>query len=101
MHPTEAQSPRRRVADGTVKVLYTHPSTDWSVATMTYDEIPGCVGIRWNGDIADRSDLGYPSARGNGAWFILPEGVAQMVLGMVAFAKTTGEAIDLPAPPQS
>jgi hypothetical protein len=64
MHATDAQSPKRRVADGTVAVIYTHPSTDWSVATMTYDDIAGRVGIRWNGDIGDRGDLGYPNARG-------------------------------------
>jgi hypothetical protein len=101
MHPTDAQSPRGRVSEGTVRVLYTHPSTDWSVATMTYDNIPGRVGIRWNGNIADRADLGYPSARGNGAWFILPDGVAETMLGMVAFAKTTDELFNLSAPPQS
>lgn len=97
MHPTDAHSPKWRIEQGTINVVYTHPSTDWSVATMTYDEIPGCVGIRWNGDINNPADLGYPSARGNGAWFILPEGPAQMMLAMVAFANTTGEAIASPA----
>lgn len=98
MHPNDAHSPKWRIAQGTINVVYTHPSTDWSVATMTYDDTPGCVGIRWNGDITNKDDLGYPSARGNGAWFILPEGVAEMMLGMVAFAKSTGNAIDLPMP---
>jgi hypothetical protein len=90
MHPTDALSPKWRIEQGTINVLYTHPSTDWSVATMTYDGQPGCVGIRWNGDINDPTSLGYPSARGNGAWFILPEGPAQMMLAMVDLANATG-----------
>ena len=62
MHPTDAHSPKWRIEQGTIDVVYTHPSTDWSVATMTYDEVPGCVGIRWNGDINNPADLGYPRA---------------------------------------
>lgn len=90
---TDAHSPKWRIEQGTINVVYTHPSNDWSVATMSYDHTPGCVGIRWNCDITDPADLGYPGARGNGAWFILRERPAQMMLPMVAFANTTGEAI--------
>ena len=82
MDPKDAASPKDRVSAGTVRVVYTHPSTDWSVATMIYDDHPA-VGMRWNGDIGNRQDLGYPSARGNGAWFILPEEVAGLVMALV------------------
>ncbi len=87
MDPKDALSPRNRITAGSIAILYTHPSTDWSVATMIYDG-HAAVGMRWNGDIADRRDLGYPSARGsNGAWFVLPDEIAALVLALVLAAE--------------
>jgi hypothetical protein len=97
MDPKDALWPKSRIADNSIAIIYTHPSTDWSVATMVYDGQPA-VGMRWNGDVNDRKDLGYPSARGaNGAWFILPDEIAALVLALVlaADAATAGAT---PAP---
>jgi hypothetical protein len=89
MDPKDALSPRNRITAGSIAIIYTHPSTDWSVATMTYDG-HAAVGMRWNGDINDRKDLGYPSARGtNGAWFVLPDEIAALVLALVLAAEAT------------
>jgi hypothetical protein len=97
MDPKDALSPRSRIKAGSIAVIYTHPSTDWSVATMIYDG-RSAVAMRWNGDVNDRRDLGYPSARGaNGAWFVLPDEVAALILALVLAAEATGaSAGDLP-----
>ena len=81
MHPFDAKSPKWRIEDGSIKVIYSNLL--WSLAKMKYDGTPA-LGIRWNGDINDRNDLGYPSARGsNGAWFILPPEVEPFFLAML------------------
>lgn len=82
MHPHDAQSPKWRIAAGSIKVIYMND--EWSLATMIYDEKPA-LGIRWNGDITNRQDLGYPSARGsNGAWFIIPREIEPMFHAMLS-----------------
>lgn len=79
MHPEDAKSPKWRIT-GPITILHISPDEQWSLASMTYDGVPNRIGIRWNGDINNRDDLGYPSARGsNGAWFILPDDVAGMM----------------------
>jgi hypothetical protein len=85
LHPSDALSPKWRIDPGSIKVIFTND--DWAVATMIYDGREA-TGIRWNGDITNRNDLGYPSARGsNGAWFILPEPVGAMTLSMITLAQ--------------
>lgn len=85
MHPSDALSPKWRIEPGSINIIYAND--DWAVATMIYDGRPA-TGIRWNGDINNRNDLGYPSARGsNGAWFILPEPIDTMVKGMIGLSK--------------
>ena len=86
MHPLDATSPKWRIAQGTIDVIYIHPSNEWSLATMTYDGHPA-LGMRWNGDLNDPRDLGYPSARGNGAWFIVPPEVEPMMRAYMAVTK--------------
>jgi len=81
MHPRDAKSPAWRIAPGSIEIV--HINADWSLATMTYDGVEDSVGIRWNGDIENPTDLGYPNARSNGAWFILPDGIAEIVLSVV------------------
>jgi hypothetical protein len=45
---------------------------EWSVAEMNWDGRRR-VGIRWNGDLDDPSDLGNPRSRNYGTWFVLPD----------------------------
>jgi hypothetical protein len=81
MHPFDAKSPKWRIEEGSIKVIYFNEL--WALAKMKYDGTPA-LGIRWNGDINDRQDLGYPSARSsNGAWFILPPEVEPFFFAML------------------
>jgi hypothetical protein len=100
MHPVDATSPKWRIANNSIRILYTHPTTHWSLASMTYDDIPDRIGIRWNGDVTDRGDLGYPSARGNGAWFILPDPLDGLVRAMIPIWNGNHGGVDV-APPAS
>jgi hypothetical protein len=86
MHPHDALSPKWRIEPGSIKVIYSN--NDWALADITYDGVPR-TGIRWNGDINDRNDLGYPSARGsNGAWFMLPDELTVIVKAMLSLGLT-------------
>jgi len=75
--PKTVLSPKDRVKS--VEVIYDKGPVDfsWSVARIEWDGSP-IVGIRWNGD--QTSNKGLPQARGNPAWFILPEDIADAVL---------------------
>jgi hypothetical protein len=75
--PKTVLSPKERVKS--VEVVYDAGPVDfsWSVARLNWDNSP-VVGIRWNGD--QTSSKGLPQARGNPAWFILPEYIADAVL---------------------
>ena len=57
--------------------------SSWSVARLEWGDSPA-VGIRWNGDSSNSK--GTPQARGNPAWFIVPQQLADAVL---AAAKQT------------
>jgi hypothetical protein len=73
--PKTVLSPKDRVKS--VEVVFDAGPVDasWSVARLNWDDSP-VVGIRWNGD----QTKGLPQARGNPAWFILPEDIADAVL---------------------
>ena len=75
--PKTVLSPKDRVKS--VEVVFDKGPGDasWSVARLNWDDSP-VVGIRWNGD--QTSTKGLPQARGNPAWFILPEDIADAVL---------------------
>lgn len=75
--PKTVLSPRERVKS--VEVIYDAGPVDksWSVAQLEWDDA-SVVGIRWNGD--SQSSKGLPQARGNPAWFILPQELAGAVL---------------------
>jgi hypothetical protein len=75
--PKTVLSPKDRVKS--VEVVFDAGPVDfsWSVARLNWDDSP-VVGIRWNGD--QTSTKGLPQARGNPAWFILPEDIADAVL---------------------
>jgi hypothetical protein len=75
--PKTVLSPKDRVKS--VQVVYDAGPVprSWSVAQIECDG-PPIVGIRWNGD--QTSTKGLPQARGNPAWFFLPEDIADAVL---------------------
>lgn len=81
MHPRDAKSPAWRIAPDSLEVVHVTP--EWSLARMTYDGQKNSLGIRWNGDLNDRNALGYPNARGHGAWFILPDGLDDLIAAAV------------------
>ncbi len=75
--PKTVLSPKDRVKSVEV-IFYKSPVYhSWSVAQIEWDGSP-VVGIRWNGDSS--SHKGLPQARGNPAWFIVPEELAGAVL---------------------
>jgi len=75
--PKTVLSPKNRVKS--VEVIYDVGPVDgsWSVAQIEWDG-SRVVGIRWNGDSI--SHKGLPQARGNPAWFIVPDELADAVL---------------------
>lgn len=72
MRPEDAQSPRNRIQDGSLRVIYTARDGAWSLAEMIYDEEPR-VACRWNGDLDDPEDKGNPRSHAQGTWFVLPD----------------------------
>ncbi|MBF0872110.1 MULTISPECIES: hypothetical protein [Acetobacteraceae] len=81
MHPSKVLSPKSHIAPSSLKVFYIHPDGWWSLARMHYDGEER-IGIRWNGEIDNPSDLGHPVSTGHATWFLLPtelgEPVAQL-----------------------
>lgn len=75
--PATVLSPRDKVKS--VDVVYDSGPVEgsWSVARITWGDEPA-VGIRWNGDSENRK--GTPQARGNPAWFVVPEELQEAVL---------------------
>jgi hypothetical protein len=75
--PKTVLSPKDRVKS--VEVIYDKGPVDgsWSVAQIEWDGLPA-VGIRWNGDSGNSK--GTPQSRGNPAWFIVPEELADALL---------------------
>ena len=54
------------------------PSAGWSLARMTWCGEENQVGMRWNG--AAGITHGAPVEAGRPAWFILPAGLAKIIL---------------------
>lgn len=80
MNPLMVLSPKGRIAD--LDVLHDSGESGFSVAQMTWDGVPGSVGVRWNGSEAE--GVGNPQSRGIPTWFILPEPLA---IQAIAWAK--------------
>jgi len=76
--PKSVLSPKGRIKS--VEVIFDKGPKDgsWSVARLTWDNLPNKVGIRWNGDRI--STKGLPQARGNPTWFVVPDELADAVL---------------------
>jgi hypothetical protein len=75
--PKSVLSPKDMVKS--VEVIHDEGPVEssWSVARLTWGDSPA-VGIRWNGD--STNSKGTPQARGNPAWFIVPQQLAEAVL---------------------
>ncbi|MGB6724408.1 MAG: hypothetical protein WBE74_00810 [Terracidiphilus sp.] len=61
----------------------------WSVARLQWDDETK-VGIRWNGDAV--SSKGLPQARGNPAWFVLPDELGSAVLAKAQAIRRQNQA---------
>jgi hypothetical protein len=75
--PKTVLSPKNRVKSVQVVFDKGPAESSWSVAQIEWDGLPA-VGIRWNGD--SDSLKGLPQARGNPAWFVVPDELADAVL---------------------
>ena len=86
MKPQDALSPRDRIEEGSLNVIYTSNEGRWSAATMLWDGVRR-VGLRWNGDINDPNDKGNPRSHGQGTWFVLPDEVGAFVEAAAAWGR--------------
>lgn len=82
MRPEHAQSPRNRIREGSVRVIYTAPNGEWSLAEMTYDD-HHAVACRWNGDLDDPEDKGNPRSHAQGTWFVFPKELGAPIAAFV------------------
>ncbi|MGI9250100.1 MAG: hypothetical protein ACR2PR_02735 [Pseudohongiellaceae bacterium] len=57
-----------------IKVLY--EGQGWSVAEVKWQGREA-VGIRWDGE--KEEDIGFPNARGNPVWFVVPDDLADLI----------------------
>ena len=87
--PNTVLSPRDKVKS--VEVVYDSGPVEgsWSVAQITWGDKPA-VGIRWNGDSVNSK--GTPQARGNPAWFVVPDELQDAVLKAAAEASQSKHA---------
>lgn len=62
------------------KIVYTAPNGGWSIAKGEWveDEMERFA-IRYNGDINDPNDKGFPSTFGNPMWFQLPYEIKDLI----------------------
>ncbi len=67
------------------KVIYTSPDGHFSIAKgeWTEDEMTRFA-MRWNGDINDPDDKGYPSVFSHPMWFQLPYDLKDMLTVLTA-----------------
>jgi hypothetical protein len=96
MKPTDRFSPKNRIDPATLRVIHTSRDGLWSIAIFNWwDETNKwieVVGMCWNGDPNNPSDVGYPNSRQSGTWFIVPDALAPHVRAfaqsMAIFAAT-------------
>ena len=67
VNPWTVQSPRRRLAQGSLRVIHHVPG--WSLALGVWDGNRALL-VRWNGDAAH--PMGNPASHGYPTWFVLP-----------------------------
>jgi hypothetical protein len=66
-------------------IIYTSPDGHFSIArgTWTEDDMDRFA-MRWNGDINDPNDKGYPSVFDNPMWFQLPYDIRDLIAALIA-----------------
>ena len=68
---TQDANPKNFVHNG--NIIYTSPTGDFSIAIGEWDQDgQQRFAMRWNGDINNPNDKGYPSVFDNPMWFQLP-----------------------------
>lgn len=102
--PNTVTSPRSLVAD--VDVIWsggpwTETDPDWSgwaAAKLLWDGRPA-VGLRWNGHDGEPG-VGNPQSRGLPTWFIVPAGLADIVLRSLIDHRESGPVEQAPVTPR-
>jgi len=66
------------------KIIYTTPDGSFSIAKgeWTEDEM-NRFAMRWNGDINNDNDKGYPSVFDNPMWFQLPYDIKDLLASLI------------------
>ena len=82
MRPEKA-CPKNFLHNG--NIIYTSPDGHFSIAKgeWTEDEMPRFA-MRWNGDINDPNDKGYPSVFDYPMWFQLPYDIKDILQALIA-----------------
>lgn len=80
MNPQDA-NPQNFIVD---RIIYTSPDGAFSIARGQWveDEM-NRFAMRWNGNIADSNDLGFPSSRGKPMWFQLPYYIRELLVTLI------------------
>lgn len=91
MKPSDANRPVGRIRN--LQVIFTNPMNRgglWSLATFEWLDEGGewekVVGIRWDYNLDDDNDKGFPRA----GWMVLPGGIDELAL---VFARSRKEAL--------
>ena len=66
------------------KIVYTSPNGGWSIAKGEWvDDGMERFAIRYNGDINNPEDNGFPSTFGNPMWFQLPYEIKELLKELI------------------
>ncbi|RZH02684.1 hypothetical protein [Acinetobacter pittii] len=78
--PSDVRTPKKNVKG--VHVLYDGAKDSFSIAVLKWaDDVTGQIkeklALRWNG--SEESPKGFPTAKGNPSWFIIPEKLVEIL----------------------
>ncbi len=75
--PSLVLSPKASISD--LRVLHDGGAGNWALASMKWNGDPA-YGMRWNGSShKEGSIVGNPQSRGIPTWFILPDGIGEVI----------------------
>lgn len=75
-----------------IDIIY--DNSEFSIAYGIFEEGEKCLGIRWNGDVNDEKDFGYPRSRNYPMWFILHQDLKLLILrGLIGVNNSKKEAL--------
>lgn len=84
MNPIDAKPKNFKVS----KIIYTSPDNAFSIAVGEWTEDNmNRFAMRWNGDINNPSDKGYPSVFDNPMWFQLPYDIQGVLKALIENSK--------------